>query len=343
MDRIGGWWRPWTYGDLRREYDAVRGAVSIGDVSTLGKMLVRGPEAEPFLQFIYPTDVSTIRAGRSRYALMLNEAGYVFDDGLVAREPNGDFSLTFTSGGASHAEMWLRDWGSRFDVRIYNQTASVGAINVTGPRASELLGRAGLTDSMAFMHHREAIIAGVPCKIYRLSFTGEMSYELHHPADQSVYLWQTLLELGADLGIAPHGLEALQLLRLEKGHILVGADTTYDSTPRRLHHEWATNLDSGDFLGRDSVIRTNAIALDRLLVGLVSDHEPIQGALMYSNETYVGRVTSAGWSPTLGKAVLLGDMDFVDGKLPESVTIEGFVAHRVPVPFYDPSGSRARG
>lgn len=342
MDRIGGWWRPWSYGDLTAEYNAVRTAVSLGDVSTLGKMVVKGPDAEAFLQYIYPTDVTTIQPGRARYVLMLNEAGYVFDDGLVAREPEGHFSLTFTSGGASHAEMWMRDWGSRFDVRMFNNTVAVGAINVTGPRATELLERAGFSEPLAFMRHTTATVAGVPCKIYRLSFTGEVSYELHHGADQSEELWKALMDMGTDMGVAPHGLEALQLLRLEKGHILVGADTTYDSTPRKIHHDWAVNLYCGDFLGRDSVVRTNEIPLDRMLVGLASDHEPIQGALMYASERYAGQVTSVGWSPTLNKAVMLADMDYLDGELPEEVLIEGEPAQRVPLPFYDPEGGRAR-
>lgn len=342
MDRIGGWWRPWSYGSLETEYNAVRTTVSLGDVSTLGKMMVTGPDAEDFLQYLYPTDVTTIRPGRSRYVLMLNEAGYLFDDGLVARETGGNFSLTFTSGGASHAEMWMRDWGSRFDIRMFNNTVATSAINLTGPRATELLRRAGFIEPLAFMHHTDATVAGVACKVYRLSFTGEVSYELHHPADQSEHLWSALMDMGADLGIAPHALEALQLLRLEKGHILVGADTTYDSTPRKIHHDWAVNLNCGDFLGRDSVLRTNEIPLGRMLVGLVSDHEPIQGALMYSGDRYAGQVTSVGWSPMLGKAVMLADMDYIKGELPETVLIEGEPAQRVPLPFYDPEGVRAR-
>ena len=121
MDRIGGWWRPWNYGDTTAEYQAVRERVSIGDVSTLGKMIVTGPDAEALLQKIYPSNIATIKPGRSRYVLMLNERGYVFDDGLVARVDDNRFKLTFTSGGASMAEMWIRDWAAPFDVRISAQ------------------------------------------------------------------------------------------------------------------------------------------------------------------------------------------------------------------------------
>ena len=147
MDRIGGWWRPWSYGDFEGEYEAVRERVSIGDVGTLGKMYLSGPDAELALQRLFPTDVATIRPGRLRYVLMLNERGAVLDDGLICREANGErFYLTFTSGGASTAEMWIRDWTGDLDVRLMNATASRGAINVTGPLASELLGRLGLED-----------------------------------------------------------------------------------------------------------------------------------------------------------------------------------------------------
>ncbi|NND04706.1 MAG: hypothetical protein HKN91_18190 [Acidimicrobiia bacterium] len=347
MDRIGGWWRPWNYGDVAAEYEAVRHRVSIGDVSTLGKMILKGPDAEATLQRIYPTDVSTIKRGRSRYVLMLNERGYVFDDGLIAREPDDTFSLTFTSGGASMAEMWIRDWSASFghDVRILNQTMSLGAINVTGPRAKDLLAKAGLDGTPSYMGHAAAVVAGVPCKIFRLSFTGELSFELHHPVDRSVELWRALMELGAEYDIVPHGLEALEQLRLEKGHILIGVDSDYDSTPRRLHHEWAVNMNKGDFIGRQALLRTNDIPLDKMLVGLTVEGPaaPFEGAAIWNGDAYAGYVTSSTWSPILQKAVMLGWVDLVDEHLPESVVIEGLTASISMPPFYDPDGGRARG
>lgn len=347
MDRIGGWWRPWNYGEVAAEYEAVRSRVSIGDVSTLGKMLVRGPDAEATLQRIYPTDVSTIKPGRSRYVLMLNERGYVFDDGLVCRDLDGSFSLTFTSGGASMAEMWIRDWSASFghDIRILNQTMSLGAINVTGPQARQLLAVAGYSEPLPYMGHTTATIAGVDCKVYRLSFTGELSFELHHPADRSVELWRTLMELGEQFDIVPHGLEALEQLRLEKGHILIGVDSDYDSTPRRLHHGWAVNMNKGDFIGRQALLRTDAIPLDKMLVGLTTDGPvaPFEGAVIWNGATYAGYVTSSFWSPMLGKGVMLGWVDLVDGELPEALTIEGIEATITMPPFYDPDGGRARG
>jgi glycine cleavage system aminomethyltransferase T len=345
MDRIGGWWRPWNYGDWIEEYWAVREAVSIGDVSTLGKMTVSGPDALEFLERLYPTKVSTIAAGRSRYVLLLDERGYVLDDGLICKETDTRYILTFTSGGASFAEMWVRDWaeGWGLDVRILYQTMSLGAINVTGPLSRELLARAGFTAPIKYMQHAKTGVAGVECRVMRLSFTGEQSYELHHPAEHSVALWRRLLELGADLGIKPHGIETLLKLRLEKGHVIVGQDTDFDSTPRRIDMEWAVKLDKEDFIGRESVLRTNKVPLDKQLVGLEMEAlAPIEGATIYHGPDYAGYVTSSTFSPLLGKAVMLGWVKLFGGKLPDEVTIGGRPARRVAIPFYDKEGERAR-
>ena len=354
MERMGGWWRPWNYGGAAgedrdavwREYEAVRHAVSLGDVSTLGKIIVSGPDALELLERLYPTRVATIRPGRMRYVLLLDDRGYVLDDGMICREAETRFLLTFTSGGATFAELWVRDWAEAFglDVRIMNVTLSRGAINVTGPRAKELLARAGLIDPPEYLHYSEGEVAGVHCQIMRLSFTGEISYELHHDAADSVALWRRLLELGADLGVRPHGLEALLKLRLEKGHLIVGQDTDFDSTPRRLNHEWAVRLDKTDFVGKVAVQRTNRVPLNRQLVGFAMEGgAPAEGAVIWHDGQYAGYVTSSTWSPALGRSVMLGWLNLSDGELPDRVTIGGRAAQRVATPFYDPEGGRARG
>jgi len=347
MDRIGGWWRPWTYGDTNAEYEAVRHRVSVGDVSTLGKMIVQGPDAEALLQKLYPTDIGTIRTGRSRYVLMLDERGYVFDDGMVARVGDHEFMLTFTTGGASMAEMWVRDQADGLDVRILNQTLSLGAINVTGPRSRELLTALGLGEDIPFLGCGQRSIAGVACTVFRLSFTGELSYELHHRRGDAVTLWRALLAAGESLGIRPHGLETLMRLRLEKGHIVVGQDTDYDSSPRRLDHEWAVNLDCGDFVGRQATQRTSELPLDKKLAGLTSTATPHEGASLWAGDRFAGHVTSATWSPAAKTAVMLAWLRFDDGASPEQqLEVETFAgripAHRAELPFYDPDGRRPR-
>ncbi|MEO6222486.1 MAG: glycine cleavage T C-terminal barrel domain-containing protein [Vicinamibacterales bacterium] len=345
MERLGGWWRPWHYGDTAAEYDAVRQRVSICDVSTLGKFQVSGPGAVALLEHLYPVTIATLAPGRSRYAFLLDERGYVVDDGMVCRESETRFTLTFTSGGATFAESWVRDWAESLglDVRIMNRTFSAGAINVTGPLASSLLARAGVTHPPAFLHHVNADVAGVPCHIFRLSFTGEVSFELHHTAEDSVRLWRRLLELGADLGVRPHGLEALLKLRLEKGHLLVGQDTDFDSSLRRLGCEWAVQLGKPAFVGRHAVVRTNRIPLDRQLCGLeMEGTAPAEGAVIWNGAELAGVVTSSAWSPTLGKSIMLGWLRLTDNALPNDVTIDDRPARRVTTPFFDPEGRRAR-
>jgi glycine cleavage system aminomethyltransferase T len=343
MDRFGGWWRPWHYGDATAEYWAVREAVSIGDVSTLGKLVVSGPDVVEFLERLYPCHVADIKPGRSRYALLLNERGHVMDDGMILRESETRFVLSFTSGGAANAEMWIRDWIDTWGLRVHvlDRTMSLAAINVTGPLAKALLQRAGLIDPPRFLGHVRADVAGVPCHVMRLSFTGEAAWELHHPVDRSVELWRALLDLGRDLGVRPHGLKALFALRLEKGHVIIGMDTELDTTPRRLGMDWAVRMDKPRFIGRAALERTGKLPDHRRLVGFTMDGDaPVEGAPIWSEGDITGHVTGSWLSPVLGRAVLLGWQK--RSPFPESVQIDGRTAIVTPTPFYDPEGHRAR-
>ncbi len=343
MERFGGWWRPWSYGDAVAEYRAVRDDVSICDVSTLGRIAVSGPDALAALERLFPCHVADIAPGRMRYALLLNEAGYVIDDGLILRQAADRFLLTFTTGGAAAAEAWVRDWFETFggDVRIADRTAALGAINVTGPRAGELLAGAGMADPPAYMRHAEAEVCGVPCIVMRLGFTGEASFELHHDVDRSVELWRALGALGA----TPHGLDALMTLRLEKGHVIVGQDTDFDSTPRRLGMEWAQRMDKPDFVGRAALERVDRIPLDRVLAGLEMDgaDAPHEGEVLLVDGALAGHVTSSRYSPSLDRIVMLGWLDLHDGLVPQRAACAGRTARVVPLPFYDRAGSRLRG
>jgi glycine cleavage system aminomethyltransferase T len=343
MDRFGGWWRPWNYGDPVAEYWAVRQGVSIGDVSTLGKFVVSGPDVVEFLERIYPTTIADIRPGRSRYVLVLNERGHLIDDGMVCRETDTRFVLTFTSGGAAGAEMWLRDWAETWGLRVHilDRTQALAAINVTGPLAAELLARLGVEEPPKFLQHQHREVAGVDCHVMRLSFTGEASFELHHSPHQSVELWRALMTAGRDLGVKPHGLQALFGLRLEKGHIIVGQDTELDTTPRRVDMDWAVKMHKPFFLGQEALARTSAAPDRRRLCGFAMDGPaPTEGMPILVNGNVVGHVTSSWASPLLGHTVMLGWQK--SGELADEVMIDGRVARRVPTPFYDPEGHRAR-
>ena len=347
MDRFGGWWRPWNYGDHVAEYWAVREGVSIGDVSTLGKMILTGPDSVELLERLYPTTVADVKPGRSRYVLLLNERGHLIDDGMIVRETDTRFVLSFTSGGATNAEMWIRDWAETWglDVRLMDRTAALGAINVTGPLGAQLLQRLGVAEPPKFLQHRHGIVAGVPCHIMRLSFTGEASWELHHPANRSVELWQALMDAGRDLGIKPHGLQALFGLRLEKGHVIVGMDTELDTTPRRIDHDWAVKMGKPFFVGQEALRRTESLPDRRRLVALTMDGTaPVEGTPIFINGEVSGHLTTSFTSPLLGQAVMLGWLksNWSPEFMPETVTIDGRIATITSAPFYDREGQRAR-
>jgi glycine cleavage system aminomethyltransferase T len=343
MDRFGSWWRPWHYGDTVAEYWAVREGVSLGDVSTLGKLVVSGPDVVQALERLYPCHVADIKPGRSRYALLLNERGHVMDDGMILRESETTFALSFTSGGAANAEMWVRDWIDTWGLRVHvlDRTMSLAAINVTGPLARELLQRAGLADPPRFLGHVHADIAGVPSHVMRLSFTGEAAFELHHRVDRSVELWRALMDLGADLGIRPHGLQALFGLRLEKGHVIVGMDTELDTTPRRIGMDWAVRMEKPAFIGRAALERTAKLDDQRRWMGFAMDGPaPTEGSPIWVDGEIVGNVTGSWASPLLGKALILGWQRRTPFR--DRVEIDGREAVVTQTPFYDPEGHRAR-
>ena len=186
-----------------------------------------------------------------------------------------------------------------------------------------------------------ADVAGVPCHVMRLSFTGEASWELHHPVDRSVELWRALLSLGEDLGIRPHGLKALFGLRLEKGHVIIGMDTELDTTPRRVGMAWAARMDKPAFIGRAALERTAQEPDERLLHGFTMAGEaPIEGSPIFVDGEIVGHVSGSWASPVLSKTVMLGWLKRLP--FPDRVQIDGREAVVTPTPFYDPEGDRAR-
>ena len=317
MGWSGSWQRPFSYGDWRAEYRAVRERVSLMDVGTLGKFQVRGPDAQRLIDHVAPCRVDDLAPGRSRYLLALGEAGYVADDGLICRTEDG-FYLSSTSGGAARMDAWLRDWADRLELRahIVDQTAQLGVILVAGPHARDVLSALcdeGDLSSEAFPYlaHREVSIAGVGCRAIRVGFVGELAYELHHPRRRGPALWNALREAGAPFDLLPHGLDALELLRLEKGHIYLGQDTLPDDTPAKLGMSWAVAMDKPAFVGKVALERMASLPAERRMVGLRFDEvrgdvSDLRGVPLAVGDRIVGRVTSAEASPAVGGDIGLG-------------------------------------
>ncbi|HEX6400545.1 MAG TPA: 2Fe-2S iron-sulfur cluster-binding protein [Actinomycetota bacterium] len=351
MGRSGSWLRPSHYGDAEDEYRAVRERVSMMDIGTLAKFLVTGPDAAALMDASFPTRLDDLTAGRARYLLALDEAGYVFDDGLVCGLGDEGWYLTSTSGGADRMEAWLRDRADRLRLRVHviDLTAERGAILVAGPLARGLLGEltGAPLGAEAFppLGVRELTVADVPCFAIRSGFVGEVAFELHHPRSKGPELWGSIVRQGDGLGIRPHGLHALELLRLEKGHPYVGQDTMPDDTPAKLGLDWAV-APGKSFAASRALERLGETPPERRLVGLAfaSGGAELRGVPLRSEGRIVGRVTSAGWSPILERSIGLGWIRREPGgDVPASLRVDHVTARVVPTPFLDPEGERLRG
>jgi sarcosine oxidase subunit alpha len=232
-------------------------------------------------------------------------------------------------------------------VHLVNRTAQLGAINVAGPHARGLLARLSDDDlsreAIPYPGHAEITVAGVPCIAIATGFVGELSFELHHPRSRSVELWDALLDAGTSWDLRPHGLDALDVLRLEKGHIYLGQDTLPDDHPAKLGLSWAVDMTKPAFVGRTSLIRMAGLPLERRLVGLRFDVPPQRGAPLTVDGAIVGRVTSCTDSTAVGAPIGLGWVRATDSRFPSILTTDGATATVSATPFYDPDGGRLRG
>ncbi len=350
----GSWRRPHSYGDPAAEVRAVHGAVGVIDVSTLGKLLVEGPEAAMFLERIYPNRFADLKPGRIRYAVLSTDGGRIMDDGTVARLGDESFYVTTTSTGAENVVKWFTWWNAiwQLDVDIEDVTGSLAAVNVAGPRARELMER--LTDldvsndAFAYLDAKQADVAGVTALILRIGFVGELGYEIHFPSPYGEHVWDAILERGADLGVRPFGLEAQRVLRLEKMHILAGQDTDSESNALEAGMPWIVKFEKDDFVGKWALEHIRERGDRELLVGFETANGvvPPEGGQVVLDGRPAGRVTSARWSEEVGKAV---GMAWVPTALAEEGrTIEIMVDGRLEPavvrrqPFFDPEGARLR-
>jgi sarcosine oxidase subunit alpha len=354
LDWSGGWKRPFGYGDRREEYRAVRERVSLMDVGTLGKFLVAGRDASTLVDRMFPTRIGDLEPGRSRYVLALDEAGYVLDDGLLCALDDGGFYLTSTSGGAARMDARLREWADLLGLHVHvlDRTAELGAVNLAGPLAREVLEPLCNdpldADAFPYPGHREIAVAGVPCRAIRTGFVGELAFELHHPRSRGPELWAALMREGQACDILPHGLDALELLRLEKGHLYLGQDTMPDDTPAKLGLSRAVDMGKEWFVGKPALERMASLPASRRLVGLGFDGGPeetaeLRGMPITLDGAVVGRVTSAERSIALDRAIGLGWIRSTGDGLPTELRAGTAAARVAPTPFYDPEGVRVRG
>jgi sarcosine oxidase subunit alpha len=355
MMNAGQWKRAEHYGSPEAEVRAVRQRVGMIDVSTLGKIEVHGPGAVEFLERIYTGKLSGLKMGRLRYGLMCTEEGIIFDDGVVGCLEEDHFFLTTTSGGAQSVYEWLTWWATAWGsvVHISNLTANYAAVNVAGPHTRELLSQ--MTEinlsnkAFPYMHMRHGSVAGVPARLMRIGFVGELGYEIHAPAEYGLHLWEAIMAVGEEFGITPFAVEAQRVLRLEKGHIIIGQDTDALSDPYNAGMVWAVKLDKPDFIGKPSLTHKQKKTTRERLVGFEMQDARIvagEGEQFVDAGHLVGRVTSARYSPTLNKSIGLGWVNSEYSEIGNRIMLRTngqlVQAAIVKPPFYDPEGKLLR-
>jgi sarcosine oxidase subunit alpha len=371
FEDVGQWKRPRYFpregedieAAVARECLAIRSGAGVLDASTLGKIEVVGPDAGTFLDRMYTNRMSTLAVGSIRYGFLLGLDGMVLDDGVVMRVADDRCFVTTTTGNAATVldrfEEWLQtEWP---ELRVYctSVTEQWADVAIAGPRSRDVLTALG-TDldldpkTFPFMTFRDAAVGGIPARVARVSFTGELSYEVLVDARRGPELWERVLDAGEPFGLTPYGTEAMHVLRAEKGFVIVGQDTDGTVTPLDLGMGWIVRKDASDFLGRRSLRRSDSARPDRKqLVGLLPEAPLPEGAQLVEEDTgripmpMIGHVTSAYVSPTLGRPIALALVE--RGRERHGQTVHAplpggtIAAAIVPPVFHDPEGLRRDG
>ena len=332
MMEAGHWMRPEYYGEpqareqaILQEVQAVRNGLGIIDVSTLGKIEVLGPDAARLLDVVYTMKMSSIRNGMTRYALAVDDSGVILDDGIVGRISEDHFYVTATTSHAAAAfrTLSLKVQELGLNVRLVNRTGALAAMNLAGPASRKVL--KSLTDidlseeAFPYLGMREGRLCGHPVRLIRVGFVGELGYEIHLSVQAALEVWQTLMDAGQAHGIRPFGVEAQRVLRLEKGHIIVGQDTDGLTNPFEANMAWAVPLKSKPwFTGKPSLALLKA-RCNRRLIGFrlpqgYTGERPKECHLIIQGEEIAGRITSIAYSPSLGRIIGLAMVDLAPGR-----------------------------
>ncbi|MFP6689908.1 MAG: aminomethyltransferase family protein, partial [Alphaproteobacteria bacterium] len=321
-----------------------------------GGIDIRGSDAAEFLNRVYTFAYLKQPIGRARYVLMCDQTGAVIDDGVACRFGEHHFYVTATTGGAARVYQQMQWWNAQWqlDVDITNATSAYCGVNIAGPNSRQVLARlVDDTDLSAtafpYLGVRTSTVAGIPARLLRVGFVGELGYEIHAPASQGEALWDALMTAGRDDGIMPFGVEAQRLLRLEKGHIIVGQDTDGETIPVEADMSWAVSQKKPFFVGERAIRIQMRRPLTRKLVGFalpnLNDPAPKEGHLVIRGGDIAGRVTSAAFSPILNKVVGLAYVAPVDAvpDQPIDIRIAGgrlIQGKVVELPHYDPGNLR---
>ena len=377
FENVGQWKRPWYFpaggaedlhAAVARECLAVRRTAGVMDASTLGKIELTGPDVATFLDRIYTNRMSTLAVGSIRYGFMLGLDGMVFDDGVAMRLADDRYLITTTTGGAAkvmdHVEEWLQtEWP---DLRMYatSVTEQWATIAINGPEAREVLAALGTDIDVAagafpFMTWRDGEVAGMAARVARVSFSGELAYEINVPGHYALAMWEAVMAAGAPLGLTPYGTEAMHVLRAEKGYVIVGQDTDGTVTPHDLGMSWIVRKDDSDFIGKRSLRRPDTVRPDRKqLVGLLpieGDRWIPEGAQLVAPADadatppvpMLGFVTSSYRSPILERtfalAMVKGGRDLIGSTIVAATTDDPIEAEVTAPVFYDPEGTRRDG
>ena len=373
FEDVGQWKRPWYFpkpGEtmqqtLDRECLATRNSVGILDASTLGKIDIQGKDAREFLNRVYTNAWSKLAVGKCRYGLMLKEDGMIMDDGVTSCIADDHFILTTTTGGAANVLEWLELWHQtewpELDVYMTSVTDHWSTMTISGPNSRKVLAKVCDDidldkDSFKFMDWRSGTVAGVKSRVFRISFTGELSYEINVQANHGLHVWEAIMEAGKEFDITPYGTETMHVLRAEKGFIIVGQDTDGSVTPQDMDMSWCIGKNKEfSFIGKRSFTRPDTARTDRKqFVGLKPKDANVilpEGAqaVRDPNEsipmTMVGHVTSSYYSAVLGHSFALAVIKDGHNRKGESVyfpladgrTIEAEITDYV---FYDAKGEK---
>lgn len=360
----GIWQRPEYYAQpgqarmdcIRGEVASVRNQVGIIDVGTLGKIEIYGPDAAEFLERVYISRYANLKVGMTRYAVMCDESGVIIDDGVVARLGEQHFYFTTTTSGAApiYRELTRLNTLWQLDCGLVNLTGAMAAMNLAGPKAAEVLAPlTGLDLSLTefpYMAIREATVAGIPARLMRVGFVGELGYEIHVPAAYANALWEALWQSGNPYAMRAFGVEAQRLLRLEKGHIIIGQDTDGLTTPLEAGLNWALKMDKAFFIGQRSLQIVARKPLAQKLTGFVlaagyDGTVPQECHLIIEQGDIAGRITSIAWSPSMQRHIGLAfvrpdlavDNNVISVRLSDGSMVKAWIH---PTPFYDPKNTR---